>query len=137
MKNQGLDNVPELRFSGFEGKWMEERLGNLSSKIGSGKTPRGGDKVYQIDGIPFIRSQNIIHNQLVLDNTHISKKTHEEMKGSQVQPNDILLNITGGSIGRSCVVPDGFDEGNVNQHVSIIRLKTYDAKFFQSFLRCQ
>jgi type I restriction enzyme S subunit len=44
------------------------------------------------------------------------------MNGTFVEQGDILLNITGASIGRSSIVPDNFDEGNVNQHVSIIRL---------------
>ena len=42
--------------------------------------------------------------------------------GSIVQAKDILLNITGGSIGRCSIVPDNFDIANVNQHVMIIRL---------------
>ena len=56
------------------------------------------------------------------------------MKGSKVLANDILLNITGASIGRSCVVPIDFKEGNVNQHVAIIRLKNYDSNFLQFIL---
>ncbi|MDA8948735.1 restriction endonuclease subunit S [Flavobacteriaceae bacterium] len=44
------------------------------------------------------------------------------MKGTKVQAEDLLLNITGGSIGRCCVVPKDFDTGNINQHVAIIRL---------------
>jgi type I restriction enzyme S subunit len=38
-----------------------------------------------------------------------------------VQPGDVLLNITGASIGRCCVVPDHVEQANVNQHVCIIR----------------
>ena len=127
-------NVPELRFPEFVGEWVEKKLGDCTTKIGSGKTPRGGDKVYLKKGIPFIRSQNVINEVLVLDETHISEEMHFEMKSSKVIANDILLNITGGSIGRSCVVPDNFNEGNVNQHVSIIRLQQDDSKFLQSIL---
>ena len=43
------------------------------------------------------------------------------MSGSQVKENDVLLNITGASIGRCIYVPKDFGEGNVNQHVCIIR----------------
>lgn len=127
-------NIPELRFPGFDGEWIEKRLGNNCSKIGSGKTPSGGDAVYLEKGIPFIRSQNVADNQLKLDSTHISISTHEEMKNSVVVANDILLNITGGSIGRSCVVPSDFKEANVNQHVCIIRLKKDEPRFLQPLL---
>lgn len=126
--------VPEIRFPEFDEKWETKKLGDVSIKIGSGKTPLGGESVYVSDGIPFIRSQNVINDSLVLDSTCIPESVHEEMKSSKVLPKDILLNITGGSIGRSCVVPDNFNEGNVNQHVCIIRLKNNDSNFAQSLL---
>lgn len=126
--------VPNLRFVEFSGEWETKKLGLLCSKVGSGSTPSGGQEVYQQTGIPFIRSQNVINNELILDNTCIPESINSKMKGSIVKSNDILLNITGGSIGRSCVVPIGFKIGNVNQHVSIIRLKKDKPKFIQSFL---
>src|SRR5690606_21300431 len=126
--------VPKLRFKEFSDEWNLKKLGFLCSKIGSGSTPLGGQEVYQKSGIPFIRSQNVINNQLILDDTCISESINSKMEGSIVKPLDILLNITGGSIGRSCVVPNNFKIGNVNQHVSIIRLKKDDPKFIQSFL---
>ncbi|KAB8155441.1 restriction endonuclease subunit S [Kordia sp. TARA_039_SRF] len=129
-----VKKVPQLRFKEFTEDWKSSKLGVLCSKVGSGSTPRGGSEVYQKNGIPFIRSQNVIDNQLILDDTCISEEINEKMKGSIVQANDILLNITGGSIGRSCVVPENFEIGNVNQHVSIIRLKKDKPKFIQSFL---
>ncbi|WP_405384791.1 restriction endonuclease subunit S [Maribacter sp. LLG6340-A2] len=130
-----LPLLPILRFKEFDGEWNSNLLGKFSSKIGSGSTPTGGNQVYQDSGIPFIRSQNVFDDKLFLDGTHISKILHLKMKGSTVKPNDILLNITGGSIGRSCVVPKDFYEGNVNQHVCIIRLKdNFNANFIQSFL---
>ncbi|MGN7515978.1 MAG: restriction endonuclease subunit S [Allomuricauda sp.] len=126
--------VPKLRFAEFSGKWETKKLGLLCSKVGSGSTPYGGQEVYQQTGVPFIRSQNVINNELILDNTHIPEAINSKMKGSIVKSNDILLNITGASIGRSCVVPKDFKTGNVNQHVSIIRLKQDEPKFVQSFL---
>ena len=129
-------NIPELRFPGFEGGWEEKRLGEVAVKVGSGSTPRGGEKVYQKQGVLFIRSQNVTGNKLDTKNsTFISSKMNEQMRGSQVLSNDILLNITGASIGRSCVVPDDFDAGNVNQHVCIIRLNKENTPYFtQAFL---
>ncbi|SHO63027.1 restriction endonuclease subunit S [Algoriphagus zhangzhouensis] len=127
-------NVPELRFPEFLDTWSEKKLGNITTKVGSGKTPRGGEQIYTSDGIPFIRSQNVLDSRLVLDGVCIPTKVHEEMAGSKVLPRDILLNITGGSIGRSCVTPEDFKEGNVNQHVCIIRLKKDSPSFLQSIM---
>ena len=69
------------------------------------------------------------------DIVYISEKINNQMQGSVVEPNDILLNITGASIGRSCVVPSDFKVGNVNQHVCIIRLtKNHNPVFIHTFL---
>jgi type I restriction enzyme S subunit len=103
--------------------WAWSRLRNLTSKIGAGSTPQGGRSVYVNEGIKFIRSQNVYNDGLRLEDiVYITEETNSKKLGSIVLPQDILLNITGGSIGRCAVVPDDFDIGNVNQHVMIIRL---------------
>lgn len=103
--------------------WAWVRLGEITTKLGAGKTPSGGQKSYVEQGVKFIRSQNVWNDGLLLEGiAHITQETHESMSGSAVQAKDILLNITGASIGRSSLVPDNFDTANVNQHVSIIRL---------------
>ena len=129
-------SLPALRFKEFCDSWNETKIGEITSKLGSGSTPRGGMEVYQLSGIQFIRSQNVNNEQLLLDDvTYISEEINTQMKGSVVKPNDILLNITGASIGRSCVVPSNFLIGNVNQHVCIIRLKAdYIPRFLQPYL---
>ena len=131
-----MSNTPTLRFGEFDGEWSEKKLKDISTKIGSGSTPRGGEQVYQTTGITFIRSQNVNHDKLDLkDITYIPIEIHDSMKNSSVYGLDILLNITGASIGRSCVVPENFEIGNVNQHVCIIRLdNTNDPYFLQSIL---
>jgi type I restriction enzyme S subunit len=110
--------------------WEQRKLSDISSKIGSGKTPSGGSAVYKNEGIPFLRSQNIVNNTVLLqDVAFIDIKTNNEMLSSEVQHNDILLNITGASIGRSAVYTD-FAKANVNQHVCIIRLRNENASDF-------
>ena len=129
----------ELRFKDENGnefpKWEKKKLGELTEKINSGKTPLGGESVYTTSGILFIRSQNIIDNKLSLDNsTYIPVEINNTMKNSIVIANDILLNITGASLGRSCVVPKDFEIGNVNQHVCIIRMnKQNEPRFVQAY----
>lgn len=102
--------------------WELKKLKYVVSKVGSGITPRGGANVYQIDGIPLLRSQNIYNDGLRLDDVaFISEEIDEEMNNSRIFENDVLLNITGASIGRCFYIPKGFGKGNVNQHVCIIR----------------
>lgn len=103
-------------------EWEWVRLGNHVIKIGSGVTPRGGESVYQNAGIPLIRSQNVHMQSFSREGlVYISSSEDENMAQSRVMQNDVLLNITGASIGRACLVPDEVCPANVNQHVSIIR----------------
>ena len=103
--------------------WAWARLISLTTKIGAGSTPTGGSAVYSDSGVKFIRSQNVYDDGLLLDDVaYISESINQKKSGSIVRAKDILLNITGGSIGRCALVPDDFDMANVNQHVIIIRL---------------
>jgi type I restriction enzyme S subunit len=103
--------------------WRFERLGNLTSKLGSGSTPRGGKSAYVLNGIIFLRSQNVWNDGLKLDDTaYIPEETHVAMQNTQVFPRDVLLNITGASLGRSTIFPEELITANVSQHVTIIRL---------------
>ncbi|AUX94785.1 restriction endonuclease subunit S [Mixta gaviniae] len=103
--------------------WEFIRLGDLTSKMGSGSTPRGGQSAYVTEGIPFLRSQNVWNEGLRLDDiVYIDKNIHSKMDGTKVFPGDILLNITGASLGRTLIFPDHIIEANVSQHVTIIRL---------------
>ena len=111
--------------------WDWKQLGDLSLKLGAGSTPLGGRSVYREKGVKFLRSQNVWNDGLRLDEVaHISEEIHEDMSGTQVEPGDVLLNITGASIGRSSIVPEDIGEANVSQHVSIIRLVDKRLRFF-------
>lgn len=104
--------------------WEVKQIGEMVVKVGSGITPRGGSASYVDVGIPLIRSQNVHSDGLRLDDvSYITETQHAKMSGSQLKPCDVLLNITGASIGRCYYLPSDFKEGNVNQHVCIIRLK--------------
>ncbi|MFP4921515.1 restriction endonuclease subunit S [Staphylococcus coagulans] len=129
-------NVPKLRFLEFEKSWRIITLGEATTKIGSGKTPLGGSSVYQNNGIPFLRSQNIQYGMLDLSElVYIDENIDENMKSSRTYYGDVLLNITGASIGRSAVNTIKKGYANLNQHVCIIRLKEhYNYNFIGQFL---
>jgi type I restriction enzyme S subunit len=130
MKESGVDWIGEI-----PKHWFNTILRYYVKKVGSGVTPRGGSEVYVDEGVNFIRSQNVHFEGLKLDNiSKITLETHNGMNGSKVQFNDLLLNITGGSIGRCCVVVN-HDEMNVNQHVCIIRTKeNHLSPFFLNYI---
>ncbi|MEU2895869.1 restriction endonuclease subunit S [Streptomyces sp. NPDC001273] len=115
----------------FSSLWGTRRIKSAASKIGSGKTPAGGSEIYVDEGVIFLRSQNVHFDGLRLDDAaYINQETHREMRGTQVMPDDVLLNITGASLGRVARAPRDLGESNVNQHVCIIRpTKDFDARY--------
>ena len=124
---RGLNPDVPLKDSGVEWigqvpeHWSVKKIKYVTSKIGSGITPLGGGSNYIDGGIPLLRSQNIHFDRIDLnDVARISEFTHNSMKNSKVRKGDVLLNITGGSLGR-CFYVDSNEEMNVNQHVCIIR----------------
>jgi type I restriction enzyme S subunit len=122
--NPDSDNVPKVRFKEFEdsGDWVEKKLGEVAIKVGSGSTPLGGESVYKKVGRPFVRSQNVGWGIFLLENiAFIDEETHQNSINTEIQFEDVLLNITGASIGRSAVANEFVTGGNVNQHVCIIR----------------
>ncbi len=117
MKDSGIAWIGDI-----PAHWQISKVKYGVSKVGSGKTPKGGADVYSDSGVLFIRSQNVYNEGLALANsTYISDEIDEEMSNTRVYGNDVLLNITGGSIGRSCIYPTDLPHANVNQHVCIIR----------------
>ncbi len=102
--------------------WSQITAGQIATKIGSGVTPTGGSSRYKEYGRPFVRSQNVGWGKLLLtDIVFIDENTHNEFPATELKENDILLNITGASIGRSALADERLIGGNVNQHVCIIR----------------
>ena len=136
------ETVPRLRFPEFRdaGEWEPAALETYTTKIGSGITPRGGDKNYKAEGHPFVRSQNVGWGELILDDVvYIDEETHSSFLSTEIMADDVLLNISGASIGRSAVANRLISGGNVNQHVCIIRTKSkkLNPLFLNQFLLSQ
>ena len=103
-------------------EWLPTTLGAISRKIGSGATPTGGSNAYQKTGIPLIRSQNVLDFSFSVGGlAFIDGDQAHELRNVTVEKNDVLLNITGDSVARCCVVPRTHVPARVNQHVAIIR----------------
>jgi type I restriction enzyme S subunit len=101
---------------------MRVKLRDVCTKIGSGATPKGGATVYIDSGVSFIRSQNVYNLQFDYDGlTHITDEAAKKLDGVTIQNEDVLVNITGDSVARTCVVPDDVIPARVNQHVAIVR----------------
>jgi type I restriction enzyme, S subunit len=126
--------------------WKVEKLKNLTLKIGSGATPKGGKESYKESGISFIRSQNVLNHTFTKEGlVYIDEDQANKLNNVIVEEEDVLLNITGDSVCRCCIVPSEILPARVNQHVCIIRcdpqkilphyLKSYlNSPYMQSYM---
>ena len=106
--------------------WEKHRLSKLTLKIGSGATPRGGRESYVNEGIALIRSMNVYDGKFIFkDLAYLTNVQAEKLNNVIVESDDVLLNITGASVSRCCIVPQIILPARVNQHVSIIRCKKH------------
>ena len=122
MRELVLDLAATGRLLPRKGEWETRSLKSLATKIGSGATPAGGRESYFSKGIPLIRSMNVHFRGF--DRTglvFLSDEQADELSNVTVQANDVLLNITGASIGRVTIAPNEMAGARVNQHVTIIR----------------
>ncbi len=128
---QNLKNAKEVFESYLQGvfenkgsDWVEKKLKDITIKIGSGATPRGGKASYKEEGISLVRSMNVHDFEFKEKNlAFIDDKQADGLSNVILEKNDVLLNITGASIARCCIIPEKYLPARVNQHVSIIRVK--------------
>ena len=105
--------------------WEVKKLSAITTKIGSGATPKGGNESYKAEGISLIRSLNVHNNEfLYKDLAHIDNMQADALSNVEIFSGDVLLNITGASVARCCIVPEDIIPARVNQHVCIIRTMT-------------
>ena len=110
--------------------WEVKKLGEISSLICNGNTPKGGSEVYVDNGILFLRSQNVWKNRLDLDDVaFIDEATHKTLKKSALNHHDLLITKTGrvntenSSLGRTALFEGEDGSANINGHVYLVRLK--------------
>ena len=103
---------------------MEQvKLKDITIKVGSGATPFGGKNSYKTTGIALIRSLNVFDLKFSYEElAYINEEQAKKLNNVTIEPNDILLNITGASVARCCIVPPNLLPARVNQHVSIVRI---------------
>ena len=103
-------------------EWKKVKLGECCTKIGSGSTPKGGSTVYIDTGTCLIRSQNVYNLSFDYNGlTYITEDAAKKLNGVTILEDDVLLNITGDSVARTCIVPQNVLPARVNQHVLIVR----------------
>jgi type I restriction enzyme S subunit len=136
MRELVLDLAATGRLLPHQTEWERRALKSLATKIGSGSTPAGGRDSYFSEGIPLIRSMNVHFRGFDATGlVFLSDEQAKQLSNVIVQPDDVLLNITGASIGRVTIAPSVMAGARVNQHVTIIRpRKELSPRFLSIFL---
>lgn len=128
-----MNKTPAVRFIGFAEDWEQRKLGDISSLITKGTTPK--DKLGTGE-VNFIKVENI--NDFSGDIVSMSKISLEEHQGylkrSQLQEGDILFSIAG-TLGRVTSVNKAILPANTNQALSIIRLKEGNLEYVKTCLK--
>jgi type I restriction enzyme, S subunit len=140
-KIKGIDPLPQIRPK--EVPWSEPmgwkwiRAGEVFTFVTSGS--RGWAQFYSTTGPIFLRIGNLNYNTISLDLSTVQRVTPPngaEGTRTKVQPNDILVSITGdtGMIG---LIPVGFEDAYINQHIALVRpsehlYAEYLARYFTS-----
>jgi len=102
--------------------WAVIKLGDLSEFVTSGS--RGWAQYYSVSGALFIRSQNVRDGKLCLaDSQHVNIPQGAEGGRTKVKLNDLLITITGNSVGNVAAASQQFEEAYISQHVGLVRLK--------------
>jgi type I restriction enzyme S subunit len=121
-KAKDMPPVDASKLPEIPAAWIWARLGTYSSLITKGESPKWQGFTYVEEGIPFIRSENVLWGYLNFSTvTNIPKEFHQKLKRSKVKPDDVVINIVGASIGRCAVVPSIVADANINQAVALIR----------------
>ena len=106
---------------GGSSDWKRARLATLSAFITKGSTPTTYGFKWETSGVLFLRSECVSEHGLdFTQSIFISEKAHEFFQRSQVQPNDLLITITG-NVGR-VVIFEGVEKANINQHIARVRI---------------
>ncbi len=115
----------------------KKELKDLATRITKGESPEWQGFTYQDDGPQFVRSENVLWGRLDLSKRiSIPIEFHKKLNRSQLRPGDVLINLVGASIGRSCVVPSSLGDANINQAVAVIspNFKLLDSEYLMHFL---
>lgn len=110
----------------------------ITNLIAKGSSPRWQGYEYTSAGTLFITSENVRDGYLNISMPkYIPPEFHRKLNRTQIRKGDILINLVGASIGRSCVVNQSFNSANINQAVSVFRIKNgiyhaYIGNYFQA-----
>jgi type I restriction enzyme S subunit len=103
--------------------WKIEELGSFAERITKGESPKWQGFEYQDDGALFVTSENVRLGAIDLSAPKfVPLEFNSKLSRSELRLGDLLVNLVGASIGRSCIFP-GYDRpANINQAVAVVTI---------------
>ncbi|AFY69171.1 restriction modification system DNA specificity domain protein [Thalassoporum mexicanum PCC 7367] len=103
--------------------WEVVQIGAIASRITKGESPKWQGYSYELEGVNFVTSENVLWGQIDISSPKfVSQEFHDKLKRSKLSPDDILINLVGASVGRTCLVPSEVVPANINQAVAVVSL---------------
>ena len=142
-QNKTFEAMAEALFrqwfvEGADEGWEEIKLSDICSVITKGTTPTTLGHQFTEAGINFIKAESITDEGGFLWDkfAKISDETHNFLKRSILEPNDVLCSIAG-TIGRIAIVDESILPANTNQAVAILRIgnNNFFGEFIYLFLK--
>ncbi|MCG6219534.1 restriction endonuclease subunit S [Vibrio diabolicus] len=117
--------------------WVRHLGSDITTKITKGSSPKWQGFDYQSEGTLFVTSENVRDGFLdVSKPKYLPLEFNQKLKNSQLQQGDILINIVGASIGRSCQYDLSEQQANINQAVCLFRTNELaESDFIQQYLQ--
>lgn len=112
-------------------KNMIVTLKDITTKITKGTTPTSIGCKFEKSGINFIKSESLVDGKTIDKSkfAFISERTHERLKRSQIEKNDILFSMAGMFLGKTGIATAEVVPANTNQAVAIIRVDDTKANY--------
>lgn len=120
------------------GEWGVQKADKCCQKVQSGGTPKKDG--FSDSGIPFLKVYNIVNNKVDFDYRpqFVTPEAHNsKIKKSILLPRDVLMNIVGPPLNKIAIVPDDYDEWNLNQAITLFRPKEYLNNKFLYYFFCE
>jgi type I restriction enzyme S subunit len=108
--------------SGRLPEWPTRRIAQITKLVTKGESPGWQGFEYVKTGVRFVTSENVHRDRLCAEPAKfIPNEFHKKLSRSAVEPQDVLVTLVGGSLGRACIMPEGLGPSNVNQAVAVVK----------------
>lgn len=130
-----LNDLSQSIFYEMFGDVSKFEISSLENVADLKRGPFGGalkKEIFVEEGYKVYEQSHVIRDDFTIGRYFIEEYKFLEMKDFSIQPNDILVSCSG-SLGRVAIVPEGAEEGVINQ--ALLRIRVREHRVTSLFLK--